>query len=81
MDWKTYVVALLYSCMNLTLGSISGFLPTIIKTLGYTNSRAQLFTVPPVRPFYSSSSSSFPPRTSESDVGSGSTQQHSYSCS
>ncbi|KAJ9103229.1 hypothetical protein QFC21_002652 [Naganishia friedmannii] len=47
MDWKTYVVAIMYSCMNLTLGSVSGFLPTIIKGLGYTEARAQLFTVPP----------------------------------
>ncbi|KAI5451618.1 hypothetical protein NCC49_001599 [Naganishia albida] len=46
-DWKTYVVAIMYSCMNLTLGSVSGFLPTIIKGLGYSNARAQLFSVPP----------------------------------
>lgn len=30
-DWKTYVMAVAYSCMNLGLGSVSGFLPTIIK--------------------------------------------------
>ncbi|KAJ7613445.1 major facilitator superfamily domain-containing protein [Roridomyces roridus] len=47
LDWKTYVVSVLYSCMNLGLGSVTGFLPTIIKGLGYTNARAQLFTVPP----------------------------------
>ncbi|WVO16886.1 hypothetical protein L204_104572 [Cryptococcus depauperatus] len=46
-DWKTYTVSIAYSCMNLTLGSVSGFLPTIIKGFGYTNARAQLFTVPP----------------------------------
>lgn len=46
-NWRTYVVAILYSCMNLTLGSVSGFLPTIVKNLGYTNAQAQLFTVPP----------------------------------
>lgn len=46
-DWKTYVIAILYSCMNLTLSSLGGFLPTIIATLGYSNARAQLFTVPP----------------------------------
>jgi hypothetical protein len=33
--------------MNLTLGSVSGFLPTIIKSLGYSNADAQLYTVPP----------------------------------
>ncbi|KAJ7778849.1 major facilitator superfamily domain-containing protein [Mycena maculata] len=47
MDWKTYSVAIIYSCMNLGLGSVGGFLPTIIKGLGYTNAKAQLFTVPP----------------------------------
>ncbi|WVQ82750.1 hypothetical protein IAT38_004882 [Cryptococcus sp. DSM 104549] len=46
-DWKTYVISISYSCMNLTLGSVGGFLPTIIKGFGYTNARAQLFTVPP----------------------------------
>lgn len=30
-DWKTYVISIAYSAMNLTLGSVSGFLPTIIK--------------------------------------------------
>jgi hypothetical protein len=30
-DWKTYVVSFAYSAMNLTLGSVSGFLPTIVK--------------------------------------------------
>ncbi|KAJ7467457.1 major facilitator superfamily domain-containing protein [Mycena latifolia] len=46
-DWKTYVVAVIYSCMNLGLGSVGGFLPTIIKGLGYSNADAQLYTVPP----------------------------------
>lgn len=27
----------MYSCMNLGLGSVGGFLPTIIKNLGYSN--------------------------------------------
>ena len=40
----TYTVAVMYSCMNLGLGSVSGFLPTIIKGLGYAEARAQLFT-------------------------------------
>ncbi|KAK4684243.1 MFS transporter, ACS family, pantothenate transporter, partial [Tremellales sp. Uapishka_1] len=47
LDWKTYVISIMYSCMNLTLASVGGFLPTIIKGLGYSNARAQLFTVPP----------------------------------
>ncbi|KZV98263.1 MFS general substrate transporter [Exidia glandulosa HHB12029] len=43
----SYVLSVAYSCMNCTLGSVSGFLPTIIKTMGYSNADAQLFTVPP----------------------------------
>ncbi|BGO88676.1 hypothetical protein NBRC10512v2_000621 [Rhodotorula toruloides] len=46
-DWKIYVLALAYSAMNLTLGSVSGFLPTIVKGLGYSNTDAQLYSVPP----------------------------------
>ncbi|KDE03412.1 hypothetical protein MVLG_06078 [Microbotryum lychnidis-dioicae p1A1 Lamole] len=46
-DWKTYVFAVMFSCMNLTLGSVGGFLPTIVKGLGYTAQNAQLLTVPP----------------------------------
>ena len=38
-DWKTYVVSISYSCMNMGLGSVGGFLPTIIKGLGYTNAQ------------------------------------------
>lgn len=36
-----------YACMNLTLGSVTSYLPAIVKGLGYTNARAQLYTVPP----------------------------------
>lgn len=43
----TYLNALIYLGLNLSLGSVSGFLPTIIKSLGWSASRAQLFTVPP----------------------------------
>ena len=38
-DWKTYVVSAGYSCLNLGLGSVGGFLPTIIKGLGYSNAK------------------------------------------
>ena len=41
-DWKTYAVSIAYSCMNLGLGSVSAYLPTIIKGLGYTNAEAQV---------------------------------------
>ena len=40
-DWKTYVVSIGYSCLNLGLGSVGGFLPTIIKGLGYTNAQVR----------------------------------------
>lgn len=43
----TYLNCLVYLGLNLSLGSVSGFLPTIIKSFGYTNARAQLLTVPP----------------------------------
>ncbi|GAA5968251.1 hypothetical protein JCM8115_006170 [Rhodotorula mucilaginosa] len=46
-DWRLYVLAVSYSAMNLTLGSVSGFLPTIVKGLGYSDANAQLYTVPP----------------------------------
>ncbi|GAA5924395.1 uncharacterized protein JCM15063_005628 [Sporobolomyces koalae] len=46
-NWRTWILCIAYSAMNLGLGSVSGFLPTIIKGLGYTNARAQLFSVPP----------------------------------
>jgi MFS family permease len=41
-DWKTYVISIGYSCMNLGLGSVGGFLPTIIKGLGYSNARVSI---------------------------------------
>lgn len=43
----TYLNGLVYLGLNLSLGSVSGFLPTIIKTFGFSNARAQLMTVPP----------------------------------
>ncbi|GAA5823381.1 hypothetical protein JCM10212_005675 [Sporobolomyces blumeae] len=46
-NWRTYVVSVAYSAMNLGLGSVSGFLPTIVKGLGYTSTDAQLYSVPP----------------------------------
>lgn len=37
----------MYQSLNVALSSISVFLPSIVKTLGYTNAKAQLMTVPP----------------------------------
>jgi len=46
-DWRIYLGGIIYFGANAALSSISAFLPTIIKTFGYTNARAQLLTVPP----------------------------------
>ncbi|GAB5593247.1 hypothetical protein Unana1_08147 [Umbelopsis nana] len=46
-DYKNWMICSMYLGLNLTLGSISGFLPTIISTFGYSNVTAQLYTVPP----------------------------------
>jgi len=46
-DWKIWVSCLITMGIFTPLYSISLFLPTIIKELGYTNGTAQLMTVPP----------------------------------
>ncbi|KAF9467805.1 MFS general substrate transporter [Collybia nuda] len=46
-DWRIYTGGVIYFGLNCALASISAFLPTIIKTFGFTNALAQLLTVPP----------------------------------
>ncbi|KAL5476956.1 hypothetical protein ACEPAI_3142 [Sanghuangporus weigelae] len=46
-DWRIYTGGVIYFGLNCALASISAFLPTIIKTFGFTNAIAQLLTVPP----------------------------------
>ena len=46
-DYKIYLWGVIYLGVNLTLASISGFLPTIITSLGYSDASAQLYSVPP----------------------------------
>jgi nitrate/nitrite transporter NarK len=46
-DWKIWVHMLITIGIYTPLYSFSLFLPTIVKTLGYTNETAQLMTVPP----------------------------------
>ncbi|EJF55809.1 MFS general substrate transporter [Dichomitus squalens LYAD-421 SS1] len=46
-DWRIYAAGVMYFGANCALASISAFLPTIIKTFGFTNALAQLLTVPP----------------------------------
>ncbi|CAF1122939.1 unnamed protein product [Adineta ricciae] len=46
-DYRSYTYGVIYLGVNLTLSSISGFLPTIIVSLGHTDAEAQLYSVPP----------------------------------
>ena len=46
-DWKIWVNCIITIGIFTCLYSFSLFLPTIVKTLGYTNNTAQLMTVPP----------------------------------
>jgi nitrate/nitrite transporter NarK len=46
-DWKIWVMSFIALGTFTPLYSISLFLPTIIKELGYSNNAAQLMTVPP----------------------------------
>lgn len=46
-DWKIWVHMFITIGIYTPLYSFSLFLPTIVKTLGYTNETAQLMTVPP----------------------------------
>ncbi len=46
-DWKIWIHMCITLGIYTPLYSISLFLPTIVKSLGYTNNTAQLMTVPP----------------------------------
>ncbi|KAF9479488.1 MFS general substrate transporter [Pholiota conissans] len=46
-DWKIYVHMLITIGIYTPLYSISLFLPTIVKNMGYTNNESQLMSVPP----------------------------------
>ncbi|KAJ7170257.1 MFS general substrate transporter [Mycena crocata] len=46
-DWRVYAGGVIYFGLNCALASISAFLPTIIKTFGFTSALAQILTVPP----------------------------------
>lgn len=47
LDYKCWLYGLAFHTMSLPLYTLSLFLPTIIKTLGYSAANAQLLTVPP----------------------------------
>lgn len=46
-DWKMYAFMIIYQGADTALYAFSLFLPTIIKALGFTATRANLLTVPP----------------------------------
>jgi sugar phosphate permease len=46
-DWKTYTGMIIYMGADGALYAFSLFVPTIIKDLGYTSTKAQLLSVPP----------------------------------
>lgn len=46
-DWKVYINMLIFCGIFTSVYSVSIFLPTIIKGLGYTNEIAQLLSAPP----------------------------------
>ena len=46
-DWKIYVHMLITIGIYTPLYSISLFLPTIVRNMGYSNEKSQLMTVPP----------------------------------
>ncbi|KAI9457539.1 MFS general substrate transporter [Boletus coccyginus] len=47
IDWQTYLQLLVYLSIATPLYGITFFLPTIIKSFGYTTAISQLLTVPP----------------------------------
>jgi sugar phosphate permease len=47
LDWKIYVHMLITIGIYTPLYSVSLFLPTIVKNMGYSNETSQLMTVPP----------------------------------
>jgi predicted MFS family arabinose efflux permease len=46
-DWKTYLFMVIYGGSAGSLYAFSLFLPSIIKELGYTSTKANLLSVPP----------------------------------
>lgn len=46
-DWKTYVYAAIYMGADVPLYAFSLFLPSIVASLGYESTTAQLLSVPP----------------------------------
>lgn len=46
LDWRIHLFTMCFFCCDVTAASLAGFAPTILKELGWTESRAQLMTMP-----------------------------------
>lgn len=45
-DWRIHLFTMCFFCCDVTAASLAAFSPTILTELGWTNSRAQLMTMP-----------------------------------
>jgi cyanate permease len=46
LDYKIWLLTLLFFCADMSAGSLSSFNPTILSQLGWTSRRAQVMTIP-----------------------------------
>ncbi|KAK8020859.1 hypothetical protein PG990_005997 [Apiospora arundinis] len=46
IDWRIHIFTLCFFCCDITASSVSAFSPTILTELGWTNTVAQLMTMP-----------------------------------
>ncbi|KAF2166673.1 hypothetical protein M409DRAFT_23304 [Zasmidium cellare ATCC 36951] len=46
VDWRIHLFTLCFFCCDITASSISAFMTSILKELGWTSSRAQVMTMP-----------------------------------
>ncbi|KAK9323827.1 major facilitator superfamily domain-containing protein [Lipomyces orientalis] len=47
LEPRSWIIALMYFCVNVSFSSLSVFMPTIIKEMGYTSVHAQGLSAPP----------------------------------
>ncbi|ORY97594.1 major facilitator superfamily domain-containing protein [Syncephalastrum racemosum] len=47
LDWKTWYFAVMYLCGSITVYSLSMFMPSIVKGMGYSSLNAQAMSAPP----------------------------------
>ncbi|KXT02938.1 hypothetical protein AC578_10608 [Pseudocercospora eumusae] len=46
VDWRIHIFTMCFFCCDITASSISAFMTSILKELGWTSSRAQVMTMP-----------------------------------